>query len=87
MPNLFCFFGCNKNSKLSVFSCPKNDVLKAQWETNLGIKLKNNFVICENHFDSNDIERQVIKKDHNGKIIFSVSRYQIYKMSFLFSYC
>lgn len=73
MPNFFCFFGCNKNSKLSVFCCPKNDELKAQYENNLGIKLKNNFVICENHFNSNDIVRQVIKKDQKGNIIFSVS--------------
>ena len=58
IPNLFCFFGCNKNSKLSVFRCPKNDLFKAQWETNLGIKLKNNYVICENNFDS-DFRRDI----------------------------
>jgi len=73
MPNLFCFFGCNKNSKLSVsrtLVIPKMMSLKPN-KTNLGIKLKNNFVICENHFNSNDIERQVIKKDQKGNIIFS----------------
>jgi len=57
MPNLFCFFGCNKHSKLSVISCPKNDVLKVQGKTNLGIRLKNNCVICENHFNSDDREQ------------------------------
>lgn len=61
IPNLFCFFGWNKNSKLSEFCYPKNYLFKAQWETNLGIKLKHNFVICENHFNINDIERREIK--------------------------
>lgn len=50
-----------------------NDVLKARWETNLGINLKNNVVICKKHFNSGGIERQVIKKDHGGNIIFSMS--------------
>lgn len=73
MPNLLCYFGCNKNLKLSVFSCPKNDLLKGTWEKNLGVNLKHNNVICEKHFNCNDIERQVIKRGHDGNIIFSVS--------------
>lgn len=39
-----------------------NDVFKAQWKTNLGIHFKNNVVI---HFNSDDIEQQVVKKNHD----------------------
>jgi len=69
MSNLFCFIDCNKNSKLPVFSCPKNYVPKANGKLILGSNIKINFVIYENHFDSDDIEQQVIKKDDNQNII------------------
>lgn len=73
MPNLICCFGCNKTKKMSIFTCPKDVLIKTQWENNLGIILKKNYVICENHFIPDDIEKKIIKKDAQGNIIFSVS--------------
>lgn len=52
-----------------MFSCPKNYVPKANGKLILGSNIKINFVIYENHFDSDDIEQQVIKKDDNQNII------------------
>lgn len=74
MPNKFCLFGCNYEKKLSLFSIPKDKVLKDQWLKSLEVdNLFDNEVICEEHFSIDQIKKKKDIVDKLGNIICSVS--------------
>jgi len=59
MPNKICYFGCNTFKKLSVFSLPKDDILKNKWSKALGVdNFDSNHVICEEHFTEDQIKKK-----------------------------
>lgn len=61
MPNKICYFGCNKLKKLSVFSLPKDDILKNEWSKSLGVDFfDSNHVICEEHFTEDQIKKKML---------------------------
>jgi len=74
MPNNICLFGCNTNKKLSVFSIPKDELLKNEWLKSLDVPhLFNNNVVCEEHFRTDQIQKKKDIFDKVGKIVCSVS--------------
>jgi len=45
----------DKTSKISLFSVPKTDSLKFEWEKSLGVHFKTTSKVCSNHFKKEDI--------------------------------
>jgi len=74
MPNNICLFGCNTNKKLSVFSIPKDKLLKNEWLKSLDVQnLYDNNVVCEEHFRTDQIQKKKDIFDKVGNIVCSVS--------------
>ena len=71
MPNNCCVFGCNSNyattkERVSVFSFPKDEILKLQWIRkipNQNLNVTKYSFICETHFTQNEISRYHIIGD------------------------
>lgn len=63
-----------RNFKVSYFSIPKNENLRSQWVQSIPTvsSLQGNQRICSRHFDENDIIKEYIKFDSDGKIIAQV---------------
>lgn len=78
MVNRCCIKKCNgKNKKVSVFKVPTDEKLYQKWAralSQVGEILTKNSFICENHFEENDIVKEKVNKDENGKIIFQVNK-------------
>ncbi|KAF0707792.1 Uncharacterized protein FWK35_00027840 [Aphis craccivora] len=63
MPNNICVFGCNTNKKLSVFSIPKDKLLKNECLKSLDVQyltVIHSNVDCEEHFRTNQIQKKRI---------------------------
>lgn len=86
-----CIVNCpNRKSKdngITLFRVPKERTEKfVKWSSILAcmqIKINHNSWICENHFKKADVHDEVIKKDPNGKIIFSVSKHSVFSSYYL----
>ena len=71
IPNKCCVFGCNSNYattevRVSVFSFPKDEILKLQWIRkipNQNLNVTKYSFICEKHFTQNEISRYHIIGD------------------------
>lgn len=58
----------------TLFSVPKNEKRKREWENAVGIKkFKSSHRICERHFASEDLIRFTEFKDDKGEVFFKVS--------------
>lgn len=74
MPNKLCYFGCNKFKNLLIFSIPKNKVLRQKWLESLEIDhFSLTGVVCQQHFQNNQIKRLNDIFNSLGNLVCSVS--------------
>ena len=79
MPKQCAVPTCNSHrrkqkSNRSVFRVPRDSTLLKKWEEAIPgiVKLDQMHVVCDRHFQANDISREWIKCDSNGQIIAQV---------------
>ncbi|XP_015595020.1 uncharacterized protein LOC107267604 isoform X2 [Cephus cinctus] len=70
-----CKTGSRTAEKRSVFRVPKDITTWKKWEQAIPgiVKLQQSDIVCEKHFNEEDIAREWVKYDANGRVIARVS--------------